>query len=411
MMSFQNFLLFAGCSMFSLYIFPVGGVQIAHVLLAMAACVALSNERIRFTSHAILLLLLAAVSFAREAFAVLAGAPTNVLFQPLFILFNLTTFVAVFTIYFHSRSTASYRWGITLAVAIAVASLLVTGVKLTDSVGVNLTGDRIAQRAIGSFQNPNQLAYFAAIAFSITALLYTFERISLAMTIVLIPAIFLLAMASQSKSGIIGLLLGLTALLAGSASSRIWAGILAVALALAWVFGSLDLNQLLVVERLQGIGSDSDDNLAARGYFLLIDNAQTAVDVLFGLGANGVKSVLGNEIHSTYMAFFVMYGVLGGSLYIAFIVLWLGALYQVVPFTRFLAVAGPPMLYGIAHNGTRFSIFYAMIALSLALCEERRMSLRQTRPEPVPAWMLPSALIWSGRTDVADRASREGHKI
>jgi hypothetical protein len=376
MMSLQNFLLFAGCSTFSLYLLPVGGVQIAHVLLAMAACVALLNDRIRFTPHAVILLLLAAVSFVREGFAVLSGAPTGVLFQPIFILFNLAVFVGVYTIYFHSRSVDSFRWGITLAIAIALASLLITGVKLT--------GSRIEERAIGTFHNPNQLAYFATIMFSTTVLLYTFERISPWTTTLLVAAILPLAMAAMSKSGMIGLLLGLTALLAGSTSSRIWAGTAIAALVLLWVFGVFDFDRLLFLKRLQDVGSDSDDSFAARGYLLLVDNARTALDVWFGLGAYGVKSLYGKEIHSTYAFFFGLYGIFGGALYIAFLASWLWELFRIVPFSRLIAIAGPPLFYGIAHNGTRFSIFYAMMALSLALCEERRMSFRRTRPESIP---------------------------
>ncbi len=406
MMSLQNFLLFAGCSMFSLYLFPVGGVQIAHVLLAMAAGVALLNDRIRFTPPAVLLLALAAVSFVREGFAVLSGASMGVLIQPLFILFNLATFVGVYTIYFHSRSTESYRWGITIAIVIAVGSLLVTGVRLTDTAVFTLTDAKIAARAIGSFQNPNQLAYFAAIMFSITVLLYTFGRIGPLATMLLVGAILLLAMASQSKSGLIGLLVGLAALLAGRTSSRIWAGAAVTALVLLWAFGALDVDRLLFVERLSEIGSDPDDSFAARGYLVLVDNARTAADVLFGFGSYRVKYMLGNEIHSTFAAFFVMYGLLGGLLYLSFIISWLWELYRVVSFSRFIAIAGPPMFYGISHNGTRFSIFYAMIALSMALCEERRMSFQSSGPEPVPGRVLPRDLVRSGQAGMAGRRTR-----
>jgi hypothetical protein len=295
--------------------------------------------------------------------------------QPIYILFNLSVFVGVYTIYFYSRSVESFRWGMTLAIAIALVSLLITGVKLT--------GSRIEERAIGSFQNPNQLAYFAAIMFSTTALLYTFGRISIWTTVILVAAILLLAMAAQSKAGMIGLLLGVAALLAGRTSGRIWAGTFVAALVLLGVFGVFDFERLLFLKRLQDLGSDSDDSFAARGYLLLVDNARTALDVWFGLGAYAVKSLQGNEIHSTYAAFFGQYGVFGGSIYIVFLASWLWELYRTVSVSRFIAIAGPPLFYGIAHNGTRFSVFYAMIALSLALCEEHRLSSWRTRSEPM----------------------------
>jgi hypothetical protein len=200
------------------------------------------------------------------------------------------------------------------------------------------------------------------------------------------------------------------ALMAGRRSSRVWAGIAVTTLLLLWVSGAFDFGQLLFVERLQAIGSDSDDSFAARGYSVLIENARTAYDVLFGFGANGVKVLHGNEVHSTYIAFFAVYGLVGGSLYLAFILSWLWELFRVVSFSRLIAIAGPPLFYGIAHNGTRFSIFYAMIALSLALCEERRISIRRTRAQPVPEWMLASDPARSGRADVPGRNLREGRQ-
>src|SRR5690606_7239903 len=86
----------------------------------------------------------------------------------------------------------------------------------------------------------------------------------------------------------------------------------------------------------------------------------------------------------------------GGTLYMTFIASWLWALYRAVSFSSLIAIAGPPMLYGVAHNGTRFSILYAMMALSLALCEERGLSVHRMGPDAVRRRMRRSNLVPSG---------------
>lgn len=367
----RNLLIFAGCATFSLYLFPVGGVQPAHALLAMAAFVAILNERIQFSTEAMILLALSAVAFGRETAAVLGGSPTGVIVQPIYILFNLTVLVAVQTDYFETRSIATYKWGIAAATLIALASILASG--------IDLTGTKIQQRAIGTFQNPNQLAYFSAIMFSMTALLYAFERISATIAALLIVSVILLAMAAQSKAGFVGLSLGLCGLLASRKTGRILAVAGVFGVAILHFYSLVDFSKLLFLQRLQDIGGDPDDSFAARGYLVLVEHARDPLEVWFGLGAHGVRIVNYHEIHSTYASYFGLYGIVGGLLYLAFLGCWLWKLFRALPLGAFAAVTAPPLFYGIAHNGTRFSIFYALISLSLALCEERRSAMRQGR--------------------------------
>lgn len=393
----RNLLIFAGCATFSLYVLPAGGIQPAHAFLAMAAFVAILNERIQFSTEAMILLALMALAFLRETTAVLGGAPTGVVVQPVFILFNIAVLVAVQTDYFETRSVTTYKWGIAVATILAIGSILVTG--------VNLNSTKMA-RAIGSFQNPNQLAYFAAIMFSLTALLYSFRRISAKMTALLIIGILLLALAAQSKAGFLGLALGLVGLLASSKISRILAVLGAVVVMTLQLRGVVDITNLFFMQRVQDIGADADDSFAARGYLVLVEHASNPLELWFGLGAKGVKDVLHHEIHSTYMAFFGLYGLAGGLLYLAFLGCWLWKLFRVLPLGNFAAVTAPPLLYGIAHNGTRFSILYALISLSLALCDERRSAMRGASMSVVPGRLLTSNFIRGDRIRPAARIAR-----
>jgi hypothetical protein len=394
-------MLFAGCAAFPLYLFPSGGLQIAHLLLLCAAMLALLNHRVRFSAPAALLLALAGVAFFREAIAILNGAPISSVIQAFFVIFNLATIVAVQTTFSNTGSAECYRWGIPLAGAIALAALLITGVQLA--------GEKIEQRAIGSFQNPNQLAYFSTILFSLTALLYTFDRLSGRMTIVLVAICTLLVSAAASKSGIVGILFGLTMLCMSNNVGRV-VGVALVALVLGlWQTGILDFEEFFFVQRLQDIGADRDDSLAARGYGVLLEGVRGPFSVWFGLGEIAVREANhGNEIHSTYVAYLGLYGLVGGLLYLAFLGSWVWSVFVSVPLVRFAAIVAPPLLFGIAHNGTRFSIFYVLAALSFSLSEQRRAAARPLRRGAEPGRQSTGIQLDPAASDFPNGPSRAG---
>lgn len=366
MLAAQNILLFLGCACFPLYLLPSGGVQLAHVLFACAVFLALLGSEVRFSRQAGLLLVLAALAFTREVFAVFEGeAPPSSVIQGAFVLFNMMTFVAIQTIVAQTGSAAPFRWGIVAAAAVALGPLLASG--------IDFTGERIEQRAIGTFQNPNQLAYFATILFSLTVLLRCSGELSGRITIALVCVSFVLVFAALSKAGIVAMFLGLALFCMGTGSGRWLAVVGVIGLVFSYQAGMLDPDRLLFVQRFQDIGSDPDDGLAERGYLVLVEGARQPLEVWFGLGERGVRAVNGgHEIHSTYLTYFGLYGLAGGLLYLAFLGSWVRTLLGSLPLLQAGAILAPPLLYGIAHNGTRFSILYVLMALSLSLCEQRR---------------------------------------
>lgn len=373
MLAAQNILLFLGCAAFPLYLLPSGGIQLAHVLFACAAFLALLSNNIRFSPQAALLLVLAVLGFSREAVAAFAGAPPSSVVQGAFVVFNMTTLVAIQTLIAQTGSAAPFRWGAVAAAAVALAPLLATG--------IDFAGERIEERAIGTFRNPNQLAYFATILFSITVLLRCFGELSGRITIALVCTSFVLIFAALSKAGIVGMFIGLALFCAGTGSGR-WLAVLGVVgLVLLYHLGMFDPGQLLFVQRFQDIGADPDDGLVERGYLVLLEGARQPLEIWFGLGEHGVRAVNdGHEIHSTYLTFFGLYGMAGGLLYLAFLGSWAWVVLRSLPIAQAAAILSPPLLYGIAHNGTRFSILYVLVALSLSLCEQRcRRPLRPVR--------------------------------
>ena len=167
---------------------------------------------------------------------------------------------------------------------------------------------------------------------------------------------------------------GAMALYATGARRRsllIGSSLLALAIVVGFYFvqsGSLD--EFKFIGRLRGIGQQDDDSLAVRGYSIFSDFGP--LQTLIGFGANGAKEIVGHEVHSTLASFFASYGVIGGAAFLGFHFLWIRKLY--VSDGRFAAMTIPlaPMLYGITHNGSRFTIYWILLALSFSMLMQAR---------------------------------------
>lgn len=149
-------------------------------------------------------------------------------------------------------------------------------------------------------------------------------------------------------------------------------GLLLVLFLVAFKFydsGSLD--DFKFVQRIQDIGSQDDDSLSERCYFILSEiDAPTFV---FGRGSEAVKEIVGHEVHSTVASYFACYGYVVGLGFIFFLLLWARHLVRHDGLLGALLVFAPPMMYGITHNGSRFTVFWILIAASMSVGEPRNV--------------------------------------
>ena len=230
--------------------------------------------------------------------------------------------------------------------------------------------DQSIERVMGTFNNPNQLGYFAVCLFSIAFLYRLRAQLALPHLAFLVVCSIFLSVASLSKAAMVGVAISL--LFVGFAhTSRVRAvflGGLSFVLVCAgfyWVYMSGLLDDFSFMLRLQDIGSQSDDSFGGRGYALYFDgNVST---FLVGLGQVGaIQRNFDHEVHSTIFSFFVNYGILGGGLFLTFILLWVRDVWRTLGTKGLMLVVLPVMLYGITHNGSRFAIFWVLIALSFA---------------------------------------------
>jgi hypothetical protein len=126
--------------------------------------------------------------------------------------------------------------------------------------------------------------------------------------------------------------------------------------------------------------------LDARGYFAIADGSW--LEFVFGLGADGVTARLGNEVHSTFGGVVNNYGLVGLILFMVPIVWWLAILRDAFGLKGVAYIAGPSLLYGLTHNGIRFTPFWllysaSIVASSLRFQEERVVRVGQVASGPL----------------------------
>lgn len=240
----------------------------------------------------------------------------------------------------------------------------------------------IGRRQIGTFNNPNQLAYWTllnAAVFFLSMLVCRNQGTAvrgdrwLAVLVILLAG-FVIG-ESLSKAGLAAYVV-MVVLIAGPVFGLRWPmimllGILVAALGViaipngdtALSFGqSLGLDFVdKIIRRLTHV--QADDSLTSRGYFRLLEMPQYLIagagEGAFGrISASAGKSV---EIHSTPVHFVTSYGLIGVAIFGGFAAAFVRPLSLTV-----VAVLAAILIYGLAHNGLRFTHFWLVLALIAA---------------------------------------------
>lgn len=361
MIASGRWLLALAAVLLPIYLWGSGGMQLSHFFIALYCAWFVARNGISAGLADGVLLALFAFILVREGLAIFFGAPVGSILPAAHLLFALMVFNVL------RRSTASDKVSSALTIGLYGSCLVaVAGVLL---LGYGLTVDAEGGRAIGTFNNPNQLGYFSVCMFSAAVLLRMRGKLPVLALAAIVLSCFFLSVASLSKAAMISV--GFGAALLGYAFStkrRLFVVGVFVLVAVVWIgyslYSSGALDSFAFVRRLQGLGMQGDDSLEGRGYFA--NTAGSVAELYFGLGYEGVLNAVGHEVHSTVFTFFVTYGLLGGLAISFFLFLWARSVYRAHGVNGVLLVVAPPMVYGIGHNGSRFTIFWILVALSFA---------------------------------------------
>ena len=239
-------------------------------------------------------------------------------------------------------------------------------------------------RETGTFNNPNQLAYWALLLSASYLVLQGGRRLSITDLCVLLLGGYITAL-SLSKAGMLGwvILLG-SALFCQGIKNRLHVALLGLsALAAVALIDPTLLSRLMQTEaivnvdtRMQTLGETEDDNLEGRGYDRIWLNPEY---LILGAGEGEYSrfdSILNLEMHSLFANILFSYGIIG-------FILFMGFLYQVfrkAPWPHWLYFSSI-VFYGLAHQGLRFSFFWVFLALVFALARYAPLSKASSQCE------------------------------
>lgn len=355
-----NALLFFGIAIIPLYLASSGGIQPAHILLIAFSIVTIAAFGFEKHSLAVpMAILLIYVTLIEGVYALISGSPRH-LFNPAYFLFNLV-FVAALQSHISRSSLRAISASVTLAALFALTTVLYSGVELTSA------SDTI--RSTGTFNNPNQLGYFSVCILAITYVLYREKSVAYVHALGLFAIALALSIASLSKAAIVAnliviFLVGMPRNRGAAQALWLFVGLFGLPL-IAWLFAAGYLNDLLFVQRLSRIGQEADSSFASRGYYAFQQG--TGFQTIFGLGRENVLRIVGHEVHSTFATMMNEYGAIGLSIFVVCIYRWMKSVYRLYGLVGLLCVSGPPMIYGLTHNGTRFTAFWLLIGMSLGI--------------------------------------------
>lgn len=336
------------------YVGASGLPQPSNVLLVMMIPLALRGWDRRFgageakTIRSILLFVLwvALINFGWAALHSKWGLQDYVL-HPFYYAFNFVLFVIVLVL--------NRRFGLQFLRATTLALIVIVFVQVLASVAMIGVGSR------GQlfFNNPNQLGYYALLAASALALMQKPTGMGRGVIAAALLGCAYLAMLSASRAAVLGVGM-LFFLLVFSNPRIIIAGILLSVVVVSAGGPVTDaIDRLQERHELRG----NEEFAKVRGYNRLWDYKEHLV-IGAGEGEYERFSETGRsrEIHSSAATIVFSYGVIGALLFAMF------ALRVASGATRMmLLMLVPTVGYTIAHQGLRFTMFWVLLAVFIAV--------------------------------------------
>ena len=361
----EAFLLTLGLALIPIYTSASGGIQYSHLILALLMAIRLIRMKWEIASAEAVLLTLSVLILCRQTYSVLVqNAPITGMLEVLYIAFAMLMLFTFSRLQLDRKSMSR-----ALIVGLAAAAIVSWIGIWQYGVSFKMSEGEIG-RSVGTFNNPNQLAYFSICTFSLASLLYLRDEMKVPLYLALTASSLLLAIASLSKAGLLAIFFGAVVAVAAmlnrkKLSGKLIAACLLISAAGAQLFNMGALDSFSFVHRIEGIGSDSDDNLTERGYRSPLSHGP--IGFLVGLGDDQVKKIVGHEVHSTFWSYLMKYGVVGLGLFLTFWYLWIRRTWAEFGLLGVLLINVPASFYGITHNGSRFAIFWLLIGLSFNL--------------------------------------------
>lgn len=368
-MNIMSLLYGLGIILFPLYLLPSGGPQLSHIFFLIAIVLTLYLFKINKDYLFNILLIFFSFVFIRESVDIIFfKSNINGLNFPIFTLFNAIFFISIYTYLNKNNIDKMIVNSVNISALVALIGVLLIN-------GLNFSIDESYSRSIGTFNNPNQLGYFSLCIFSISCLFYFYQKINLINFLFLLIISIILCLSSLSKAAMIALLISL--ILFGFIISKkniLFSIFLIFSFIgiLFYIINYTDLENLTFIKRLSEVGQDKDDNLEERGYGAIFQ--ANPIELIFGFGYEKTHYIVGHEVHSTYMSILINYGILGFLIFLSFMLIIFYYNLKKMGFLNTFILFFPTFIYGITHNGSRFTIFWIFLAFLYYLSKSENRS-------------------------------------
>jgi len=346
------------------YLLPSGLPQPADAFLAVALALLLLRPSPPLAPDAARVVLWASLLVAWIA-AVDVGwavyrADFEFLVPPVFYLYNLALLFLVFRL--HAAHGDRFLQFLMASTAVAVF--------LQVLVSLVVGGGGTTRNAL-LFNNPNQLGYWALLSGSIFFVCALRVRVRAHWQVAFALGVLHLVVLSLSK----GALVALAVLFVLAVLRRPRHLVPAMALAAVGLTAVVETESFQrVQQRISDIGGQSDDSAASRGYDRLWEHPEHLV---LGAGEGDFERFRrwdDAEFHSTPGTLLFSYGAVGACFAAAFLV-GIGRRAGVYG----LAYLVPAMLYGLTHQGLRFSTLWLLLGVIGALRAPPRTARQRAR--------------------------------
>ena len=347
------------------YFFNEGLAQPADIMLAGLAIFMASPRLVMsfLREYKSLMLLLIWISMVNFTWALITNK-SNMAIPITYYLFN--TIVVITTYAVRVRNPVLFDKYIIIALRIAIVAQLIAVL-----IDPNF-------RPLGTFQNPNQLAYWGVVLLSMYLVIRRNESFWSDLPFLLIVTYCVIA--SLSRAGAAAAIIMLMAwfwMILKTPFRRtvgVFVGILLAVGAVQTNYVTKFLRQSATAEDFQNRTAGRESNLAEeRNYDRITEFYEYTI---FGAGEGFYArfepaTVTAIEIHSSFGTMLFSYGIVGLLLFCTF-------LYQVIrslPLSLGMYLL-PSLVYGVTHQGLRFSFFWVLVGVMIALGEQ--LQYRQT---------------------------------
>ena len=357
--------LYFAIALYPLYLFPSGSIQISHFLLlifsiSVLVLIGFPVDKYFYT-FSFFLLYCFAVNVFYVSYDIYVFGYSDLKYSKgiLFLSYNFILTISLMSFVNYSKKFNTILYGLGTAILIILISVL-----------NEYFFGTIGYRFKGYFNNPNQLGYFSVCCFSLIYLFYRNLYISYYLMIIFITIVVLFSILTLSKAAFISLFLCI--LFAIKPYNYKYSKIIILIFFLAVLFlMTIFYNQIIdtnVYYRLVNVFNESDSSMEVRGYLIFFE--ANLANAIFGMGPQKVYEIRGYEVHSTFMMILSYYGFIGFLIFGLLMLYWILDIRKSYGIIGVICICAPSLLYGLTHNGIRFSMFWIIFATSIFLSKK-----------------------------------------